>query len=229
MVGYSLRSCGQKNLPDDGKRVWDDEIRSRLDEEYSDWKDPKQTYMVPPSFIGNDADKGKKAEEKVYNLLHELGQENNEPMFVVHSFDFSEHIPNCGRERSWVMGESDFVVIHKTHGPVFFQVKAAETGKKYNEAEKQVRKDKLAIEKFFQKLVKGNISTSKATEAFKNCPGFVVMPNCPQGQSVCTRDNVLYQEDCSSLEAFSRWWDEKISRAEHPHLDQTIFEYLVMR
>ena len=230
--GASVKSCGQKNLADNGKRVWDDEIRSRLDEEYEDWKDPRKTYMVPHSFKGtsNVADVGRKAEQKFYNLLREHGQNNNESMFVVHSFDFSEHLPESGRERSWVMGESDFVVIHSVHGPIFFQVKATETGKNYKEAEKQIRKDKLQLESFLKKMVKGNISSSKVAETFKNYPGFAVMPNCPRGESVCIRDNVLFQEDCSSLEAFSRWWDEKIGGAQvrHPPLDPTIFEYLVM-
>lgn len=230
MIGlYSLKSCGQKNLADEGKRHWDDEIRSRLEREYDDWKDPKQTYMVPPSFTRNDADKGKKAEEKVYNLLYKLGQKNEEPMFVVHSFNFSEYTQDSGRERSWVMGETDFVVIHKRHGPVIFEVKATETGRNYKDAESQVHKVKLGIQNFFMKLAKDNTSTRKATEAFKNCPGFVVMPNFPRGPSVCTRDNILYQEDCSSIETFSKWWDEKIEGAKHPPLDQTIFEYLVMR
>lgn len=233
MIDAPLKSCGQKNLADDGKRVWDDEIRSRLDHEYDDWRDPKRTYMVPPSFQGmiNDKDVGRKAEEKFYNLLHEQGQNNNEPMFVVHSVDFSEHVPGSGRERSWVMGESDFVVIHRMHGPIFFQVKATKTGKNYKEAEEQIYKDKVALENFLRKMrVKGNISTRRATEPFKNFPGFVVMPNCPRSQlSVCIQDNVLCQEDCSSPEAFSNWWNEKIESAEHPPHDQTVFEHLVMR
>ena len=232
MIGASVKSCGQRNLADDGKRVWDDEIRSRLDIEYDDWKDPKRTYMVPPSFKGasNDVDVGRKAEEKLYHLLHERGQNSNEPMFVAHSFDFSEHVPRSERKRSWVMGESDFVVIHRRHGPIFFQVKAAETGTKYKEAEEQIRKDKLALENFFKKMEKGNISSKKVTEEFKNCPGFVVMPNCPRGLlSTCIPDNVISQEDCSSSEAFSRWWDEKIGSAEHPPHNQTVFEHLVMR
>ena len=217
MIGASVKSCGQRNLADDGKRVWDDEIRSRLDIE---------------SFKGasNDADVGRKAEEKLYHLLHERGQNSNEPMFVVHSFDFSEHVPRSERKRSWVMGESDFVVIHRRHGPIFFQVKATETGKKYKEAEVQIRKDKLALENFFKKMEQGNISSKKVTEEFKNCPGFVVMPNCPRGLlSACIQDNVICQEDCSSSEAFSRWWDEKIESAKHPPHNQTVFEHLVMR
>ena len=232
MIGAPLKSCGQKDLADDGTRVYDDVIRSRLDQEYDDWRDPKRTYMVPPSFKGlsNDTDVGGKAEEKFYNLLQEQGQNNNEPMFVAHSVRFSEHVPGNGRDRSWVMGESDFVVIHRIHGPIFFQVKATKTGKNYKEAEDQIYKDKVALENSFKRDVKENMSTRKAAEPFKNCPGFVVMPNCPRSQlSVCIQDNVLCQEDCSSSEAFSSWWNEKIESAEHPPLDQKVFEYLVMR
>ena len=234
MIETPVKSFGRKNLVDNGERVWDDEIRSTLDREYDDWKDPKRTYMVPPFFEGasNDAEvKGREVEEKFYNLLQKLGQNNNEPMFVVHSYDFSEHVPvlHSGRERSWVMGESDFVVIHRKHGPIFFQVKATETGKSYKEAENQIQKDKIALEIFFKRMEKVNISSRKEKESFKNCPAFVVMPNCPRGpQSVCTRDNVLYQEDCSSSEAFSSWWNDKIGKAQHPPLDPAIFEYLVM-
>ena len=232
MIGAPLKSCGQKDLADDGKRVWDDEIRSRLDQEYDDWRDPKRTYMVPPSFKGlrNDTDVGGKAEEKFYNLLQEQGQNNNEPMFVVNSVDFSEHVPGNGRDRSWVMGESDFVVIHRIHGPIFFEVKATETGKNYKEAEDQIYKDKVALENSFKRDVKENMSTRKAAEPFKNYPGFVVMPNCPRSRlSVRIEDNVLFQDDCSSSEAFSSWWNEKIESAEHPPLDQKAFEFLVMR
>lgn len=232
MIGAPLKSCGQKDLADDGTRVYDDVIRSRLDQEYDDWRDPKRTYMVPPSFKGlsNDTDVGGKAEEKFYNLLQEQGQNNNEPMFVAHSVRFSEHVPGNGRDRSWVMGESDFVVIHRIHGPIFFQVKATETGNNYKKAEDQIYKDKVALENSFKRYVKENMTTRKAAEPFKNCPGFVVMPNCPRSRlSVRIEDNVLFQDDCSSSEAFSSWWNEKIESAEHPPLDQKAFEFLVMR
>ena len=232
MIGAPLKSCGQKDLADDGTRVYDDVIRSRLDQEYDDWRDPKRTYMVPPSFKGlsNDTDVGGKAEEKFYNLLQEQGQNNNEPMFVAHSVRFSEHVPGNGRDRSWVMGESDFVVIHRIHGPIFFQVKATETGNNYKKAEDQIYKDKVALENSFKRYVKENMTTRKAAEPFKNCPGFVVMPNCPRRRlSVRIEDNVLFQDDCSSSEAFSSWWNEKIESAEHPRLDQKAFEFLVMR
>ena len=228
MIGF-----GQKDLSHDGKCNLDDGIRKGLDRDYAGWRYPEGTYMVPDSFPKKRSDdKGVKAEEVVYNLLQQLGAQNNEPMFVVHSFDFSEHIPGNDRKtgRSWVMGETDFVIIHRQHGPLFIQVKATERGTKCKEAEEQLRKDKIVLEKFFQKLVKGKISTKKVTELFKNVPAFAAMPNCPRGpDSVCVQANVLYQEDCSSLQAFGKWWKEKIGSAQHPEVDQTLYEYLVMR
>ena len=232
MVGSSLKSCGQENLADSGKCDWDDGIRSGLDREYPDWKDPCETHMIPESFPhkANIDLKGQQAEELVYNLLQRLGTKNNEPMFVVHSFDFSEHIPGYSRKRSWVMGESDFIIVHKTHGPIFIQVKASDSGNKYIEAENQLRKDKITLENFLKKLLENKkISKKQASEVFKNYPGFVAMPNCTRDQSAMVRDNVLYQEDCSSLETFIKWWNDKISSAKHPTVTSTIFEFLVMR
>ena len=222
---------GPKNLSDDGERNLDDGIRCGLDREYPDWKNPTGTCMCPESFPSKPGDdKGQKAEEVVYTLLQQLGTQNKEPMFVIHSYDFSEHIPGNGRKRSWVMGESDFVIIHRNRGPIFIQVKATESGDKLKEAEEQIRKDKLALEKHFQRQVKGKISGKKTAELFKNVPGIVAMPNCKRGtDSVCIKDNVLYQEDCSSLEAFTKWWADKIGSAEHPDVPQKTFEYLVMK
>lgn len=222
---------GSGDLSNDRGREADDHIRTGLDREYPEWKNPTKTYTVPPSFprkhCGNN---GVKAEEAVYNLLQQLGEQNKEPMFVVHSVDFSEHIPGSGRKRSWVMGETDFVIIHRKHGPIMIQVKATEDGKAYKEAEEQLRKDKLVLQKYYEKLVKGKISGKKTIELFKNFPAFVAMPNCKRGAgSVCIKDNALYQEDCSSLEAFADWWQKRIASAEHPVVSQTVFEHLVMR
>ena len=232
MIGSSLKSCGQKDLEDNGKCEWDDGIRSGLDREYPDWKNPCKTHMIPESFPRKaNNEKGLHAEEVVYNLLQQLGEQNSEPMFVVHSFDFSEHIHGYRRKRSWVMGESDFIIVHKIYGPIFIQVKGTDSGNKYKEAEEQLRKDKLALENFFKKLsAGGKFSKRKASEMFKNYPGFVAMPNCRRGQSVLVQENVLYQEDCSSLEAFTKWWNNNISSAQlHPAVSEEIFEFLVMR
>lgn len=209
----------------------DDRIRSALDREYPEWKKPTKTYMVPRSFPGKHCgNKGLIAEDAVYNLLQQLGEQNNEPMFVVYSVDFCEHIPGIGRKRSWVMGEHDFVIIHKRHGPIFFQVKATKDGKTPKEVEDQLRKDKLVLQKFFEELVNKRVTGKKTTELFKNFPAFAVMPNCKRGsESVCRKENFLCQEDCSSLEAFADWWRKKIASAEHPAVPQAVFEYLVMK
>ena len=226
MFGFGL-----KNLSDDGKQNLDDGIRCGLDREYPDWKNPIGTRMCPESFPYKPGDdKGQKAEELVYTRLQQLGTQNSEPMFAVYSFDYSEHIPGNGRKRSWVMGETDFLIIHRIHGPIFIQVKATESGNTFKDAEEQLRKDKLALEKHFQRQMKGKISGKKTIELFKNVPAFVAMPNCKRGtDSVCRRDNVLYEEDCSSLEAFTKWWTDKIGSAEHPDVPQKTFEYLVMK
>ena len=212
----------------------DNDLRSGLDREYPDWRNPTETHMVPSSFpYRPDGDKGAGAEKVFYNLIDQFGAANKEPMFVVHSYPYSDYIPGYvdKKKRSWVIGEADFVIIHRKHGVMFFEVKATETGAThtYKEAQDQLAKNQIAFEKYFKRMPEGNISARKAKELFRRCPGFVVMPQCRKGSSVSTRDNVLYQEDCDSPKAFSQWWDEKINSAKYQDVDQTIFEYLVMR
>ena len=203
--------------------------RLGLDREYPDWKSPRGTHMVPDLFPSDQRDKGKIAEESVYNLLQRCGTQRKEPMFVVHSCPFSEHIPDSKRQKSWVMGETDIVIIHKIHGPIYIEVKATETGKSFKEAEEQLQKGKLALQKHFEKAVKGEIKTRKVIEIFKNLPAFVAMPNCPRPSEVCAlKANALYKEDCSSLEGFDKWWNDNIVTAKHPAVDQKIYEDLVI-
>ena len=219
----------QINPGDAGRYDIVEGIRLGLDREYSDWKDPQGTHMVPDLFPSDQKDKGKIAEERVYNLVQECGTRRKEPMFVVHSCPFSEHIPESGRKRSWVMGETDLVIIHKIHGLIYIEVKATDTGKSFKEAEEQLQKGKLALQKHFEKSVKGEIPTRKVVEVFKNLPAFVAMPNCPWPSEACARKaNALYKEDCSSLERFDKWWNDNVVAAKHPAVDQKIYEDLVI-
>ena len=97
------------------------------------------------------------------------------------------------------------------------------------EAEEQLQKGKLALQKHFEKAVKGEIKTRKVIEIFKNLPAFVAMPNCPRPSEVCAlKANALYKEDCSSLEAFDKWWNDNVVTAKHPAVDQKIYEDLVI-
>ena len=148
-----------------------------LDREYPGWKSPRGTHMVPDFIPSDQRDKGKIAEESVYSLLQKCGTQRKEPMFVVHSCPFSEHILDSKRQKPWVMGETDFVIIHKIHGLIYIEVKATETSKSFKEAEEKLRKGKLALQKHFEKAVKGEIKTRKVIEIFKNLPAFVAMPN----------------------------------------------------
>ena len=51
MYHNPVRSCGEKDLQDNGRHDLDEEICSRLCDYYPDWKNPKGTRMVPRSFI----------------------------------------------------------------------------------------------------------------------------------------------------------------------------------
>ena len=115
MLGFQVKSCGQRDLSDDGNRPLVDSLQRGLDVNYPDWKNPLRTYMIPDTFPHKaNFDKSAQAEEVVYELLRQLGTKNNEPMLVVHSYKFSEFVlgHTDKKQRSWVMGESDFVIIH---------------------------------------------------------------------------------------------------------------------
>lgn len=74
MIGAVVRGRGQKDLSDDGKRDWDEEIKNCLDHEYQDWENPQTTYMIPEN-LRRAGSKGEKAEVQVFNLLKAFGEE----------------------------------------------------------------------------------------------------------------------------------------------------------
>ena len=222
----------QINPGDEGRHNMVEGIFLGLNREYPDWKSPQRTHMVPDLFPSDQRDQRNQetiAEERVYSLLQKCGTQRKEPMFVVHACPFSEHIPGTGYKRSWVMGMTDFVIIHKIHGPIFIEVKATDTGKSFKHAEAQLQKGKLALQKHFEKAVKGEIPTKRVIELFMHLPAFVAMPNCPRPSDVCAlKANALYKEDCSSLEGFDKWWNDNIATEKHPDVDQKIYEDLVI-
>ena len=243
---YPVKSCGKKGLQDDGRRDLDKEIRARLSENYPDWDFPSGTHIVPRTFTSKaeNPEVGEITEKDFFNILREFGEISREPMFVIHSYRFSEYFPmwqtsitaqSCKMSKpkilNWVMGEHDFVIVHHDHGIVFFQVKSATTSGGHSGAEIQLIKDKLSLERFFQKMVKAKkISNHKVTKIFSKFPAFMVLPNTLHCNSVIARDNVLYGENCTTVDAFSRWWYGKFTASEgHSKIDQTMYEYLVMR
>ena len=125
----NVRTACQETLSDEREGSWDDEVRRCLNRDYEGWTNPTRTYMVPGvfSFRKHKSDKGEETEKNIYDLLQEFGGIGPEPMFVVHSYNFAEMISewndkSCRIEKKWVTGEHDFVIIHRKHGIIFFQV-----------------------------------------------------------------------------------------------------------
>ena len=234
MLGFPVKSCGQKDLADNGYRSWDDNIRGNLDSNYPDWKNPIRTHMVPPVFQqkSSNPDAGESTEKEIFNLLQKFGEKRSEPMFVVHSYNFNEHISEQEHgtlKSKWVMGEHDFVLLHRSCGLVFFQVKAAvKKLPKFKEAESQLYKDKLSLKIFAEKNLKSKLKRG-ITDAFISTPGFVVMPNCPQPDSHHGPSHGLFKENCETVENFSKWWDEFIAFERQDAIDEQVFQELVMR
>ena len=80
-------------------------------------------------------------------------------MFVVHPHKFKERISQLNDKfklsnttRKWKLGEHDFVIIHRHHGFVFIQVKAADkTAKTFREAQLQITKGQGFNETFLSR------------------------------------------------------------------------------
>lgn len=231
MIGTTkLKVRAQESLQDDGIRDWDDQLIDELNRDYPDWKNPGQTWMVPPVFnvkAPND-NNGELAEMKVYDLLQEFGNTRKEPMFVVHSYSFREKLNNWKErkndEEKYVKGEHDFVLIHRQQGVVFLQVKAATTTRKFREGNKQLKKDKMSMQIFAENL-KSTLKKKVNYELF-SCPGYVVMPNCQNPNSALI-SNGIFLEDCKDVQSFSSWWDNNILPKKSP--DQELYNCLVKR
>ena len=108
-------------------------------------------------------------------------------------------------------------------------MKAADsTSGKFSDAAKQITKDKQALEAFIVNNIQGKMKREIGHELFAIFPGFVVMPNCPRPDgSVVNPSTGVFKENCESVEAFSKWWDENVKRPTVIH--QKLFEVFVMR
>ena len=124
-----VRTACLENLDDKRERPWAEKVISFLDGKYPGWKNPQKTYMVPCEFLHGKLTPypGEKAEKKVFDLLQNFGKSRSEPMFVVHSKKFEVIISERNKKsnkikKRWLRGEPDFVIIHRLHGIMFFQV-----------------------------------------------------------------------------------------------------------
>jgi len=236
MIGLpKLKSCGQSDLGDDGTRTWDEQIGDYIDRNYPGWQNPVHTSMVPPEFSyrTRNPDEGQRTEKDFFELVQKFGESRKEGMFVFHSPRFKERDSEWNEyltktESNWLIGEHDFVIIHRQLGIVFFQVKAAsKTRGKFGLANQQLDKDQQSLHAFAVEYLQGKLKRDVDKEVYLY-PGFVVMPNCPRPTSPQFQyKNGIFKEDCETVEAFSKWWEKNIKRK--MTIDQEVFDCLVMR
>ena len=230
MIGVKVGAL--TSLEDDGIRCLDDQLKAALNRDYPGWEFPSQTWMVPNAFEMKESreKRGQLAEEKIFNLLYEFGNNRKEKMFVVHLYNFKEKIKNWQNlkfdEKKYVIGEHDFVLIHRHHGVIFLQVKSGTKCKSFGEANSQLEKDKVSIKFFAKEKLNGELKKKMNKELHGEQHAYVVMPELERGNSPHGSKGI-FKEDCENVGAFSQWWDDNILPRTHP--DQEVYNCLVMR
>ena len=221
-----------RSFDEDGIRWLDEELEKALDRDYPDWKNPSKTHMIPPTFEmkGNLDETGQLAEKKVFDLLHDFGNHNNEPMFVIHSYNFREKVSNWRNltqgQKKYERGEHDFLLLHRNYGMIFLQVKGAvEKSTQFASAKKQLKRDEGSLFYFTENWLTKDLKKKMKIER-SHIHTYVVMPNCRLGNSV-HGSNGIFKENCENVEAFSKWWKENILPRTAP--DQEVYNCLVMR
>eukprot|EP00058_Branchiostoma_floridae_P018765 XP_002604254.1 hypothetical protein BRAFLDRAFT_73396 [Branchiostoma floridae] len=184
--------------------------------------------------------KGDLAEKDVFDMLENFGNKTQQPMFVVHSHKFHELLQNLEKgsvkndDLYWCRGETDFVIIHRTLGVIFLQVKAAtKTARKYVEAKDQLDKDLMALTCSLKRLSISDVDKKEGKKIEQNVereiqkyPGFVVMPNCSKdkagGRIGC------FREDLVSMEQFEKWWDENVQNKRRGDFCQDMYKLMAI-
>ncbi|XP_078589289.1 uncharacterized protein LOC144869695 [Branchiostoma floridae x Branchiostoma japonicum] len=221
-------------------RSEDEETEDWLNNNCTGWNQDNKTYMIPSEFpykteIHGKPDVGKLAEKRVYDLLKEFGENTDQPMLVVYSYqfhqlvDYFEEGPSV-KSKYWMKGEHDFVIIHREFGIVFMQVKAAvKTEKEYKNADKQLDKDITSLTNALKKKLtiskKRKVKDEVQKEMKTRHPAVVVMPNCPRHKAGADKPG-CYQEDCATWAAFKTWWDANIPYRPD---EFTLYEQMAMR
>ena len=101
---------------------------------------------------------------------------------------------------------------------------------KFAKGKKQVEKDKMVLNAFVDEILGGRLRRDMSSEMYEY-PGFVVMPNCPCPKNPALIPSIgVFQENCKNVNAFSEWWNSKITDVERDnHFHQELYEYLVIR
>ncbi|XP_078579812.1 uncharacterized protein LOC144863989 [Branchiostoma floridae x Branchiostoma japonicum] len=234
------KAMEQLSIGDQPPRSMDEVTKDWINIHCPGWNDEnvEKTYMIPSVFPDNgNLDDGKRAERQIYDILKQFGEDTKQPMFVVHAYEFHELV-ECLREgpgvnsKKWMRGEHDFVIIHRTSGIVFLQVKAAVDTAKYKEGKDQLRKDTASLTREFKDINKEGKKNMKKVkkgiekEMMTEHPGFVVMPNCPK--RIAGDRTGCFEEDCDTLDHFKAWWKANIPHRSR-EFTMTMYEQMAIR
>lgn len=183
---------------------------------YGEWKNG--TIMCPPlfprDFIGPVGDlpgvaplkthvldtvRGDDAEEKIFDILKQFGEKENQPMFVLTKLKFTEFIKYCIPAGQTIeLAEIDFAIVHLNIGVIVVEVKAAEKWPK-RKAFNQLSKG--------EKIIKGLLHEDSHISIYK----VLALPNM-DGSGNCKDDFVILKKsDVGSCKVFSHWM--------HSHFD----------
>ena len=183
---------------------------------YGEWQNG--TIMCPPLFprdfispVGDlpgvpplkplvlDTIRGDDAEEKIFDILKQFGEKENQPMFVLSKLKFTEFIKYCiPAGRTIELAEIDFAIVHLNIGVILVEVKATEKWPK-RKAFNQLSEG--------EKIIKGLLHEDSHIPVYK----VVALPNM-DGSGSCKDDFVILKKsDVGSCKVFSHWM--------HSHFD----------
>ena len=155
---------------------------------------------VPPlKPLVHDTTRGDDAEEKIFDILKQFGEKENQPMFVLTKLKFTEFIKYCiPAGRTIELAEIDFAIVHLNIGVILVEVEATEKWPK-RKAFNQLSEG--------EKIIKGLLHEDSHIPVYK----VVALPNM-DGSGSCKDDFVILKKsDVGSCQVFSNWM--------HSHFD----------
>ena len=184
--------------------------------------------MIPPAFVAKNKsshqigikgaatiiDKGDEGEAIVYNLLKQLGSLKQIGMFVVHGFQlkdlkqWNKHGANFLFDIP-VNGEFDFIIFHHALGIISLEVKNYDSNieKAVQGALRQLKVCKRLMETFATYDTAGNSDIHLLTRKVFAMPS---TKRCESDVHVGDDILLLFEEDCQSIDAFLKWWQEMV-------------------
>ncbi|CAH3026361.1 unnamed protein product [Porites evermanni] len=83
--------------------------------------------VAPLKPLVHDTTRGDDAEEKIFDILKQFGEKENQPMFVLTKLKFTEFIKYCIPAGQTIeLAEIDFAIVHLNIGVILVEVKATE-------------------------------------------------------------------------------------------------------